>query len=659
LSIERTYGWTGRILRVDLSSGKTSIVPTVEYARDFVGGVGIAARIAWQELSPGADAFDPENRLFIMTGPLTGTLASGAGRVEVLGIAPQQHPPVFSRSGMGGHWGAELKFAGYDGIIVQGRAEKPVYVWIDDEHVEIRPAGNLWGMGTFATTNALRALHGPKTRIVSCGQAGERLSRIAVIQTETGNAAGQGGYGSAMGFKRLKAIAVRGTQGVSIAKPQAFLDLCLHASREGQRPVGSAARRGARRWRGPRAGQEGVTVRRRKCGFCATPCLHVIVGNVQATDGSVASSIARQCWGYMGTAPTVDPVARALTSDYGLNGWEITYGMIPWLQLCKQHGLIDSINGIEIPIPDEPIEYLWDAASYSSEFIHALVRTIAFREGELGDALADGTCYAADRLFGGQGIPLLDHIYPRHCGQTEHWGGHWGPGGTVYWPWWLPPILQWCIDTRDPANDSTHQWTEHVQHYLPVSGPRRGPFPLDQVRDVSARVYGDPQVCDPAYTYDPPAAKAIPAIWHSHHGMIVDSLVLCDYEQTRVFSEQNPDGAADTTLLSRLLSASTGYDIDQAALDRAGERIWNQLRAIDVRFFGRGRTIDESTLGGFMYPGKDDGVMLDRVKFLRLLTEYYALSGWNPDNGWPTRARLEELGLADVADGLEEVGRLG
>ncbi|MFP3896990.1 MAG: aldehyde ferredoxin oxidoreductase N-terminal domain-containing protein, partial [Anaerolineales bacterium] len=204
------YGWTGKILRVDLSEGEVSTIDTKEYVPEFVGGLGMAARIAWEELGPEVGPFDPENMLFVMVGPLTGTLASGGGRVVVAGIAPQQHPPAFSRSGMGGHWGAELKYAGYDGIVVEGRANEPVYLWIEDDEVEIREAGELWGLGTFATTSRLRGIHGNKTRLISCGQAGENLSRIACIQTETGNAAGQGGYGGVMGSKNLKAIAVRG-----------------------------------------------------------------------------------------------------------------------------------------------------------------------------------------------------------------------------------------------------------------------------------------------------------------------------------------------------------------------------------------------------------------------------------------------------------------
>ncbi|MEA3407667.1 MAG: aldehyde ferredoxin oxidoreductase N-terminal domain-containing protein [Chloroflexota bacterium] len=645
--MQGVFGWTGKILNVDLSSGEVSYIDTTDYVPAFIGGLGVAARIAWERGPLDPDPFAPENPLLIMTGPLTGTLASGAGRVEVAGVAPQQHPPVFSRSGMGGHWGAELKYAGYDGIVVEGKADAPVYLWIDDDEVQIRDAGDIWGTGTFHTTQALRGVHGKKVRVIACGQAGENLCRVAVIQTETGNAAGQGGFGAVMGSKNLKAVAVRGTGGVRVADPQRFMNLCLQASREGQRPYSLGI-----------DATPGEHYRVHKCGFCMTPCVHRIYMDVPSRTGVGTHTVARQCWGYMGS-PEVDAEARSITSDYGLNGWEISYGIIPWLQMCKQHGLIEQIDGLEIPAPSNPVLYLRDAAPCSAEFLATLVRKMARREGEVGDALADGACYAADRLFDGRGRRLLDHIYPRHGGQTEHWGGHWGPGGVVYWPWWLPAILQWCVDTRDPANDSTHQWTEHVQHYLSQSGPDRGPFSLEKVRNVCAKVYGNPDVGDPSLMYDPPEAKAIPAIWHSDRGMIVDSLVLCDYENTRVFSALSEDGAADTALMAKLFSACTGHGISEEELDRAGERIWNQLRAIDVRDHGRDRDIDESTLDGFMYPGKDDGVMLDRQKFLKLMDIYYTLRGWDVDNGWPTRDKLQELNLTDVAEGLDAVGRLG
>jgi aldehyde:ferredoxin oxidoreductase len=653
--MSETCGWSGKLLRVDLSAGETSTVETQAYARDFVGGVGIASRIAWEELTPSIGPFEPENRLYFMAGPLTGTLASGAGRVEILGVAPQQHPSIFSRSGMGGHWGAELKYAGYDGVIVQGKAQTPVYLWVHDGQAEICEAGDLWGVGTFGTTRALRARHGSRVRVISCGQAGERLSRIAVVQTETGNAAGQGGFGGVMGAKNLKAIAVRGTAGVRIARPREFLDLCANASREGLTPARTRGRRPATYRQEEHSAS---TYRLRKCGFCRTPCVHTLIENARTVDGTSAPGVAHQCWGYIGTQRRNSPAAKAITSDYGLNGWEISYGMIPWLQMCKQHGLIRQIDGLDIPVPDKPIEYLRDVAPFSAEFLHTLVHKIAFREGDLGDALAEGTCYAAERLFGGEGIPLLDRIYPRRCGQTDHWTGHWVCTG-IRFPWWLPPVLQWCVDTRDPASDSTHQWAVHVRSHVVANESGERAISTEKVRAICDRVYGHPDVCDPAFSYDPPEIKAIPARWHSHRAMVVNSLVLCDYEHTRVFSTSSEDGAADTALMAKLLSACTGYNVSEAELDRAGERIWNQLRAIDVRYFCRDRAIDESTLDGYAYPSLDDGVALDRERFLALLTQYYEQSGWNPANGWPTRTRLEELGLGDVADELDREGKLG
>jgi len=130
-------GWKGKIARVNLSKERSSDVPTRRY-QNYIGGRGINAKIGWDELTGDTGAFDPENRLLFMTGPLTGTPAPSSGRTEVGGISPQTHPKeTFSRSGFGGHWGPELKFAGYDGIIVQGKASKPVYLWINDGKIEI------------------------------------------------------------------------------------------------------------------------------------------------------------------------------------------------------------------------------------------------------------------------------------------------------------------------------------------------------------------------------------------------------------------------------------------------------------------------------------------------------------------------------------------
>ncbi|MBN1399445.1 MAG: hypothetical protein JXA74_01335 [Anaerolineae bacterium] len=643
--MDSVYGWTGRLLRVDLTSRSVSQIATTDYVPDMIGGLGVAAALAWETLDPSVEAFDPENLLMIMTGPLTGTLASGGGRLVVAGIAPQQKPSVFSRSGMGGHWGAELKFAGYDGVVVVGQADAPVYLWICDEGVEIRDAGALWGRGTFATTESLRRLHGAKTRVIACGPAGEHRARIASLHTETGNAAGQGGYGALMGSKRLKAIAVRGAGGVRLAHPREFLQLCLGASREGFTPA---------RHTPSIAERSGPNYRTRKCGFCMTPCSHRLYMDQPRQDGPGLTGSARQCYGFM-TTHREDQSPRTLASDLGLNGWEVAYGIIPWLQMCKQQGLLQTLDGVDFPVSEKPIQYLRDVAPWPAELTRALLHKLAYREGELGDALADGACYAAERLFGGRGQDLLDPVYPRRAGQTEHWAGHWGPGGSVRWPFWLVPVLQWCVDTRDPASDSTHAYTVHVLHYLSENGP----LPAEKVRAISARVFGHPDVGDPTLTYVPPEPKLLPAIWHHLRGVLIECLVLCDYEHARVFSTLSEDGQADTALMARLFSAATGYETSEAELDRASERVFQLLRAIDVRNHGRGRAVDEATLNAFRSPGKDDGVALDREAFLGLLDAYYARIGWNPAHGWPTRSRLEALGLGHVADGLQADGRLG
>lgn len=650
------YGWTGEILKIDLSKEKNTKIDTMKFIPEFIGGLGVGAMIAWEELGSEVGPFDPDNMLMVMVGPLTGTLASGGGRVEVMGVAPQQYPPCFSRSGMGGHWGSELKYAGFDGLVIKGRAKKPVYIWINDGKIDVLDGSNIWGTGTNHTTKILRKEHGKDTRIISCGQAGESLSRISIIQTETENAAGQGGFGAVMGSKNLKAVAVRGTNGVKIAEPKRFIECCLNQSREGSRPFipGSNPR-----WPSDQAFY-GRNFRRHKCGFCSTICMNTIYMDIPGEDSPTLYTTEQMCYGYKTTSNNSQIEARSLTSDYGINGWAVSYGIIPWLQLCKQNGLIHDIDGIEIPIPEKPITYLRDCVPVSIKLLKKLLHIITFREGQIGDALSDGACYAADKLFYGKGRPLLDNIYPRHCGQVAHWGGHWGPGGNAYWPWWLPPVLQWCIDTRDPASDTSHQWTSHVQFYLTERGPHKGPFSLEKVRAVSKKVYGDPNVCDPNFEYEPPETKAIPAIWHTDRGMIVDSLILCDYENTRVFSMLSEDGAADTALMSKLFSSCTGIETSEQELQKSGERIFNLLRAIDIRNYGRNRKIDEKVIDvGFHYPGKDDGVVLDKTKFLRLMDKYYELRGWNKNNGWPKREKLEKLGLKEVADQLESLKRLG
>ena len=217
-----TYGgWTGKILRVDLTTRKVSESSTFDYVPKFLGGRGLGAKICWDEVPPEVNAFDPENRLIFATGPLQGTLAPTSGRFVVVGKSPQSAPvESFTRSGVGGHFAPELKWAGYDAVIIQGKASQPVYLWITDQKAEILDAQHLWGLDTYQTQQALWKIHGNRTRVMVIGRAGENKSRIACILTDTGDASGQGGFGGVMGSKNLKAVAVRGTGSVKVARPK-------------------------------------------------------------------------------------------------------------------------------------------------------------------------------------------------------------------------------------------------------------------------------------------------------------------------------------------------------------------------------------------------------------------------------------------------------
>ena len=220
---QATGGWTGKILRVDLTSGKSSVEPVPEdWMHDYVGGRGLADRYLYEEMDPTVDPYAPENKMIFATGPLTGTPVPCGARYMV--VTKGALTNCITTSNSGGHWGPELKFAGYDLLILEGRAPKPSYLLIYDDRVEVKDASEYWGKGVFETEDGLRDELGiPNLRVACIGPAGENLVRFACIMNDKHRAAGRSGVGAVMGSKNLKAIAVRGTQGVPIAEPEAFM----------------------------------------------------------------------------------------------------------------------------------------------------------------------------------------------------------------------------------------------------------------------------------------------------------------------------------------------------------------------------------------------------------------------------------------------------
>lgn len=611
------YGWIGTFLRVNLSTGVVIRDDTMDYAERFIGGRGIAARIAWDEIQPNIRPFDPENRLIFMTGPLTGTLSpTSGGRVEVCGLSPQAYPePHYTRSSMGGYWGAELKYAGFDGIIVEGRSESKVYLWINDGEVEIRDAGELWGLDTYATQMMVEKLHGAEVETICIGPAGENLVRIAIIQHGVNNASGQGGFGAVMGSKGLKAIAVRGTGGIKIADPEGFLETCKYVEKLAH----------FHREKSPNefSEQKACTM---SCTAKNCPDIFYLHKNILGKANRTLYTGVVQCAStlFHDLEPWEDGFEAAqLANMYGLNHWEIMLGfggMGRWLENCKKAGVITEKD---IGMRLEPEK---------GEFWSRLLRKIAYRE-EIGDIFAEGLPRSADLL--GKGRDYLPHV--AHGFQT-HWDGHYF--GAPCYPYWLVSALMWAMDSRDP---NCHGYSQEITWWWDKFG---GPLTIEQIKDVGRRVYGSEEAVNPESGYK---FKAQPAVWHENRLCVKDALPVCDQVFPILYSRHS-DGYGDISAESKLFSKATGIDIDRAELDRLGERIFSLERAIAVRE-GRTRKNDESVIPYFKRPDYE-GFPMDEFKFKKLMDEYYELRGWDKKTGWPTNEKLIEIGLEDVADAL-------
>ena len=217
-------GWQNRILRVNLTTGETRTEPLVtQWVQQYLGGRGLATKYLWEGMDPATDALAPENMLIFATGPLTGTMASTGGRFTVVTKAPLTNAIACSNSG--GKFGAELKLAGYDMLIVEGKSAKPVYLTILVDKVELHDASSYWGTTVWHTEETIKEKHqDPQIKVASIGVSGEKGVKYACIVNDLHRAAGRSGVGAVMGSKHLKAIAVRGTTGVTVNDPAAFMN---------------------------------------------------------------------------------------------------------------------------------------------------------------------------------------------------------------------------------------------------------------------------------------------------------------------------------------------------------------------------------------------------------------------------------------------------
>ena len=663
------HGWANRILRIDLSDMRIKAQEATPYVPDYLGARGIAARIAWDEYPRPIGAFEPENPLMIFPGALTGSHSPYSGRTIVCAFSPQGYPhPWFTRSSIGGRFGGELKRAGYDGIVVTGKADIPVRIHIRDDRVSILSADDLWGLDALDTLDAIEAVEGRGVHSLTIGPAGEYLSRIATIQTGSSSACGQGGFGAVMGSKKLKAISVVGTGRVSLAAPKTITDIAKVLAKEARPPAWfSGDMKGfARRFSAVQGGRRRV----RACTeSCVTPCtieLQEIPG--RACDRKWAGDwICIGCLFEGSRENDPGPIRSArdwqldlraafemnvLTNRFGLNQFDLITGMVPWLISCQKAGLISELNG-------RPIDWR------SPKFWLAFLQAIAYREG-LGDVLAEGGWAAAKAS--GMGEDIAASLYPG-WGHPNHWDGR--NGWDLPFPYWVAPALQWMSDTRDPIS-SGHGSLRGMRSARPAwqmeDGQEREAF-LDEIRALGERVYGSANATDPYSGYE---AKAQVAHYHTRRPVIKDCVPVDDHCFPLLWNAESPDhrfhfhnidGLGDIegpSVEYHLFVAGTGIDWDEGAFDRAAERVYTLERTLQIRHWARDRGVDEMVLPyfeqpeTFLSPFQRERHQLDREEFKPVVDEFYALHGWDPQTGWPTLECLSERGIEEVYEPMVE-----
>jgi aldehyde:ferredoxin oxidoreductase len=628
------YGYSGKILKVDLSGQRIGTLETADYADRFLGGRGIATKLYWDMVSPRVKAFDPENCLICASGPVAGFSGFAGNRWLVCGKSPNGEPEAFSYGNLGGGWGNRLKYAGFDGIVVQGTADRPVYLFIHNGEVEIRDASHIWGRSSFDASDSLKTELGKSTSILTIGQAAENRVYFATLWADEG-ASGSGGMGAIMGSKKLKAIAVAGDRKPIAADPERLQTLA-------KRPELS---------RGPIPPMPWVIPSRtvpQICSGCGIGCTRQ---SYKDETGRRFKSLCqpidiyrRQSSKYYNGWNEAVLLATRLCDQYGLDSC-VMQAMIEWLTLCYRDGLITEEN-TGLPL----------SRTGSQEYIQTLTRMIALREG-FGDILAQGTIKAAESI-GGRAREFISYTVTNRTNEAKDYEPR--------------LILHSALIFATEPRRSIQQLHEPSSFLLAWLEKKDKSNP--EIFQQTAQIYwGNAEAADySSYQGKALAAKKIQDRTHS-----LESLVLCNFRWPGILSGIMANKVGDLTLPSQILSAVTGRELDKDALDEIGNRIFNIQRAVMLKQ-GWGGKAGDSLLDyhhneplqfsrldrDCLVPGKNGGVasrkgeVVDRKEFEKMRDEYYALRGWDIESGLPTHAGLKKLNLEDIADGLEKLGRL-
>jgi aldehyde:ferredoxin oxidoreductase len=620
------FGYHRRILRVNLTDGEVTIErPDDVFYRRYLGGAGFVAYYLLKEVPPDADPLGPQNKLIFACGPLTGTPLAGSGRNAIGARSPLTG--AMGESEVGGFWGAELKAAGFDAIIVEGQAASPVYLWVHDRGsdptAELRDAAHLWGLENKPTHTTIREELGEKrARIALCGPAGEKLVRYANIVADLKHAAGRTGLGAVMGSKKLKAVAVRGTGKIPLADPAQvgalarwmrdnyrdlmgkFPDLGTGISMMPYNRDGALAVHNFRDGHLDGAdalGREGlaetVVVRMESCYACAVGCKKVApLDEPYAVDPAYGGPEYETAAGLGPNCGVADVYAVTKASErcnaLGLDSISAG-GTIAFAMECFEKGLLtpQGSGGLDLRFGN-------------AEVMLQLLELIATRQG-IGDLLAEGTKRAAERIGGGAeqfAVHVKGQELPYHDPRIQHGLG-----------------LGYAVS----YTGADHMHNAFDSNYEHEAG-------LDSVRNLGVL---EPM---PATWLGPEKVRAV--IYGTLRRHLDNCLCLCNFLPYR--NDQ----------VVEAVRAVTGWDTTTWELWKAAERLVTLARAFNVR---QGFTPADDRLPLRMAEPLGPGAPIDPAAVEAALPLYYEMMGWDPATGVPRAAKLHELDIGWVASLLE------
>jgi len=649
-SDNNSYGYAGKILRINLSNGKISTEQTSKYSKEWLGGPGIAIKILYDEVREWVKPFDPANRIVFAAGVLQGTLAPGACKMTISTLSP-----VTGGWGTGAsdsHFGGELKCAGYDAVVVFGKSRKPVYIWIKDDKVEIRDASNLWGKETYETFSLLKEeINDPTIHALLIGPSGENLVRGSCVIQDTGRAFGRCGPGAVMGSKNLKAIMVKGKGSVKMADPERFMACAVELKSrvpnarvtKPLRDVGTLGilkpkqdvcgvmYKNAQEVKLPDEMAEKIdpvkTIKKYKIGRkcfpgCPIGCSQVL----HFYDGSFKGlTVTNNQWETLGTLQgrlaVEDPQFMFGVNDYcNKLGIDVDFagGTLGWAYECAQRGILT-----ESDTDGEKLE--WG----NMEQIMKWIKKIVYREG-FGDILAEGCKRASEKIGRDSGYYCLN-IKGQELYEPCRGSMAWGLGAIVSTRGGGHTNSAPVLETVGGLDAAKMQKVYHIEHMYQFEPGDENPL---------------------GYKGKPKMVMFTEALQR-----MANCLSVCHF--STVWFDLDFMSLPE---MAELYSSATGIETTENDLFDIAMRQLNIEKAFNLRHTDYDRKDDMPTPRDLNEPiptGNLAGWQIEEDKWNKMLDEYYEIHGWDKKTSYPKKEILKKLNLEYVADEMEMIGKLG